>query len=254
MTSTPQAPCEILDWDTNFFGFRIARASTDTLTPESVQNLDNFCHQNQVRGLYFLSSIHDAATVRLAEANDFHLVDIRLTFEKKLSGNNQLPPEQGGDKTLIIRPSRAEDIDSLVKISENSYVDSRFYFDPHFPRHLAEALYQTWIKVSCEGWAEMVWVAELDRLPLGYITCHLDREQKTGKIGLVGVSNQAQGRGLGKELVKNASHWFAAQGMEKVTVVTQGRNLIAQRLYQRCGFITQNIQLWYHKWYLLPEK
>lgn len=254
MNSTPQAPCEILDWDTDFFGFRIARASTDTLTPESVQSLDNFCHQNQVHGLYFLSTIHDAPTVRLAEANDFHMVDIRLTFEKKLPGNNQPLAEQGGDQTLIIRASRAEDVDSLVKISENSYVDSRFYFDTHFPRHLAEALYQTWIKVSCEGWAEMVLVAELDRLPLGYITCHVDREQKTGKIGLVGVSSQAQGRGLGKELVNNASHWFAAQGMEKVTVVTQGRNLIAQRLYQRCGFITQNIQLWYHKWYLLPEK
>jgi hypothetical protein len=32
--------------------------------------------------------------------------------------------------------------------------------------------------------------------------------------------------------------------------VTQGRNLAAQRLYQRTGFLIRDLQLWYHKWYL----
>jgi ribosomal protein S18 acetylase RimI-like enzyme len=249
-----QAPCEILDWDTNFFGFRIARAGSDTLTPEIVQSLDEFCRHNQVRCLYFLSTIHEPNTTRLAEANDFQLVDIRLTFEKVLSGNSHLKTDGGLNKIAAIRPARAADIADLVKISQKSYIDSRFYFDKNFPRPLAEALYQKWIQVSCEGWAEAVLVAELDQVPVGYITCHLDQEQKSGKIGLVGVSNQAQGQGIGKELVNQASEWFSIQGMGKVTVVTQGRNLAAQRLYQRCGFITQNIQLWYHKWYPLSEK
>jgi dTDP-4-amino-4,6-dideoxy-D-galactose acyltransferase len=253
MTIASAAPCEILDWDTKFFGFRVARVSNDSLTPESVQRVDLFCQQNRVRCLYFLSTIQDAATTRQAEANGFCLADIRLTFEKKIGGNQQPAAEDSRDTTLLLRPSRAEDGDHLGKISQNSYVDSRFYFDVNFPRPLAEALYQTWIKVSCEGWAEAVLVAELDQAPVGYITCHLDREQKSGKIGLVGVSSQAQGRGIGKALVFYASDWFIAQGMDKVTVVTQGRNIPAQRLYQRCGFITQNIQLWYHKWFPLSE-
>jgi hypothetical protein len=32
-------------------------------------------------------------------------------------------------------------------------------------------------------------------------------------------------------------------------VVTQGNNLAAQRLYQTCGFLSRDLQLWYHKWY-----
>jgi len=32
-------------------------------------------------------------------------------------------------------------------------------------------------------------------------------------------------------------------------VVTQGRNLAAQRLYQRNGFVTASLQLWYHRWF-----
>jgi hypothetical protein len=35
-----------------------------------------------------------------------------------------------------------------------------------------------------------------------------------------------------------------------VNVVTQGRNSKAQRLYERCGFLTRSVQLWYHRWFM----
>jgi hypothetical protein len=31
-------------------------------------------------------------------------------------------------------------------------------------------------------------------------------------------------------------------------VVTQARNVPAQRLYQKCGFITRSVELWFHRW------
>jgi dTDP-4-amino-4,6-dideoxy-D-galactose acyltransferase len=65
---------------------------------------------------------------------------------------------------------------------------------------------------------------------------------------LVGVSEKARGRGLGRELLINAIRWFSAEGVEVVTVVTQGRNVGAQRLYQRCGFTTRSAELWFHRW------
>jgi dTDP-4-amino-4,6-dideoxy-D-galactose acyltransferase len=254
MTIPSQACCTILDWDTQFFGFRIARVNGDTLTPESIQGLDKFCLQNQVRCLYFLSTIQEPTTTFLAEKHDFKWVDIRLTFEKMISGSSHLRTDDVSNKLFSIRLARKTDIAALVEISRNSYIDSRFYFDTNFPRPRAEALYQTWIQVSCEGWAQAVLVAEKDQIPVGYITCHIDQEKMVGNIGLVGVNSQVQGHGVGKTLVFNALDWFYTQGMDKVTVVTQGRNLPAQRLYQRCGFITQNIQLWYHKWYPPSEK
>jgi hypothetical protein len=33
--------------------------------------------------------------------------------------------------------------------------------------------------------------------------------------------------------------------------VTQGKNIAAQRLYQKNGFLIRDLQLWYHKWYLI---
>jgi hypothetical protein len=38
-----------------------------------------------------------------------------------------------------------------------------------------------------------------------------------------------------------------------MTVVTQGRNRGAQRLYQQCGFLSRDLQLWHHKWYPIVD-
>ena len=42
--------------------------------------------------------------------------------------------------------------------------------------------------------------------------------------------------------------WFAAHGVERVSVVTQGANLAGLRLYQSRGFLTSCVQLWHHFW------
>jgi hypothetical protein len=41
--------------------------------------------------------------------------------------------------------------------------------------------------------------------------------------------------------------------MGMVKTVTQGRNIPAQRTYQRCGFQTAAVQLWYHRWFDPPS-
>ena len=71
---------------------------------------------------------------------------------------------------------------------------------------------------------------------------------QVGSIGLIAVDASSQGSGLGGRLLVSALHYFRNHGMTSVTVVTQGRNLKSQRLYQRCGFLTQSVGLWYHHW------
>jgi dTDP-4-amino-4,6-dideoxy-D-galactose acyltransferase len=53
-------------------------------------------------------------------------------------------------------------------------------------------------------------------------------------------------------VVRAAQAFFLAQGVTEVTVVTQGRNIEAQRLYQKCGFLSRAIYYWYHKWFPTP--
>jgi ribosomal protein S18 acetylase RimI-like enzyme len=136
----------------------------------------------------------------------------------------------------------------LKKIAGQSYIHSRYYFDEHFPRKRCQEFYTEWIEKSCGGYVEQVLVAELSGTVVGYITCRLVNRFE-GSIELVGVDPAAAGNSIGRSLVGEALQWFRSRGIKTVEVVTQGRNYAAQRLYQRCGFVTKKTELWYHKWF-----
>lgn len=148
----------------------------------------------------------------------------------------------------MIRLSTPDDVPALRAIARKNHTTSRFYFDPHFPTSLCDALYETWIDRSCTGYADAVFVAAIDNQPVGYITCHLD-DNDNGRIGLFGVKEEWRGISVGSELIGGSKSWFSSRGINYVKVVTQGRNYSAQRFYQRHGFFVEKVQLWYHRWF-----
>lgn len=244
--------CEILEWDSEFFGYRIARVLESLLTPERASAIDDWSREHGVECLYFLADFHDRETVRAAEGAGFAFVDARLTLERKSLGKDSTADPRIPDGVLI-RPARPEDIADLAPIAGAIHSDTRFFWDLHFARERCEALYRLWFKKSCEGLAERVFVAEIDKRPMGYVTCQLGATESVGSIGLLGLSPEAQGRGIAPALVGTAVHWFDDRGVESVSVVTQARNMGAQRVYQRCGFLSREMQLWYHKWFVEPS-
>lgn len=241
MNETPQI--RFLEWDSTFFGKKIALLNQEILSEQLLQNIQAWVAGNAVDCVYFLADPSNSETIRLAESSHFSLVDIRVVFEHKLES---IPDIGRTPKSAFIRPYIKKDLPELQKIAGSSFTDSRFYFDHHFPNNLCDQMYEIWITNSCEGGADLVLVAEVDGHSAGFITCHLEGNE--GKIGLVGVSQAYQGRSLGPDLVHQALRWFAEQGAGQVLVATQGRNIRAQRLYQRCGFLTRSLRLWYHWW------
>lgn len=232
--------CEYLEWDSQFFGVRIARLTEARLTPGSAAAARQWCRANEIDCLYFLADANDLETVRLAQLHAFQLVDIRLTLERQLG--------DGIGPATAVRPFQPTDGGALRAIARVSHGDSRFYYDPRFARERCDALYEAWIERSFGGWADAVLVAEWEGAPAGYISCHRTSGE-VGSIGLFAVVREHQRRGLGRQLVAAALEYFRQNGMKQATVVTQGRNVASQRIYQRCGFITQAVQLWYHGWF-----
>lgn len=232
--------CTYLEWDSAFFECRIGRVNGSRVDRARMAEILRWCREHAIDCLYLLADSADPVTIRLAEATAFRLVDIRLTFEWRDRAPGPVP------ESVVVRPAHAGDLAELEAIAGTIHQDARFYVDPRFTRR-ASSLYRTWIARSVEGYADVVWVAELEARAVGYVSCHLEGEG--GRIGLVGVGPAAQGRGVGPAMLNRAVTWFREQGARQILVVTQGRNLAAQRLYQRCGFVTRSVQLWYHKWF-----
>jgi RimJ/RimL family protein N-acetyltransferase len=236
--------CRQLEWDTEFFGVRIGRVEITRLTADLVSEVLDWARRHQLQCLYFLCDPDHDESVGIAEANGFHLVDIRMVLAKGLEG---MIPHQS--KPLVqIRPFHSEDLPGLQQIASSIYGYTRFYYDKHFDRQRVSEMYREWITKSCYGYADAVLVARNEEIVAGYITCHLDSPQR-GRIGLVGVDENMRGVGVGIALVHSALEYFSRRGVSRVEVATQGRNFSAQRLYQRAGFQTQSLHLWYHKWF-----
>jgi dTDP-4-amino-4,6-dideoxy-D-galactose acyltransferase len=234
-------PCEFLEWDSRFFGRRIARSRGTRFSPDDIDEVIEWCRDGGIECLYLLAASDDAVAIPVVVERGFHLVDIRMTFQVTFE-EIATPPAAG------VRPALPGDIERLMQTARSSFRDSRFHYDPNFAKSRCDEMYATWIEKSCQGHADFVLVAENAGEPAGFVTGHAGPDG-TGSIGLLAVDSAHRGLELGARLVTAALCAFGARGIQTITVVTQGRNLRAQRLYQKCGFVSRSVELWYHRWF-----
>jgi ribosomal protein S18 acetylase RimI-like enzyme len=207
------------------------------MTPELIDQIDDWADQNDVSCLYFLADSADAPSAHAAESGGFRLMDVRVELRRSAE-----PQDVEG-----IRAARGDDTEVLRAIARASHGITRFYADPGFPDERCDDFYDTWIRRSLEGWAQGVLVVEHEGRAAGYVSCHLD--DGNGSIGLIAVDEAVRGAGLGVTLARAAVGWCAEQGATSMSVVTQGRNVQALRTFERAGFRVDSLELWFHKWY-----
>lgn len=240
-------PCQFLEWDSHFFGLRIARITTNRLAQNDMDSILSWCKEHDITCAYLLADSDHQATIERAEAYGFGMKDVRVTLEYRTSPKHAahyITLPQG----LQVRLALPADVEALEAIAQVCHTNTRFYVDQRFARETVDALYRTWIRKSCAGYADAVFVLTYDTTTCGYFSCHIP-DVGVGEIGLVGLAPDVAGRGWGHFLLRAALQWFHDQNVELVTVVTQGRNIRAQRLYQRAGFVSRSTHIWYHKWF-----
>ena len=200
--------------------------------------------KKDIRLIEYVCNCHDKKSVRLAEKNGYEFKDIRLTYEKKLTRKDNV--EVSGKNQFGI--AQAEHIPALREISRNLYLDSRYYFDSNFDRDRIAEFYMDWVeKAVKKEYDDECYVFLINQVPIAYCSVKYNSDD-LAQIGLVGVSNDQTGKGLGGLLMQNVCNSLIEKGCKRIRVVTQGRNYPAQRLYQKSGFLTYSTELWYHKW------
>jgi ribosomal protein S18 acetylase RimI-like enzyme len=239
----------MLEWDSAFWGIPIARRIGGISTTEELAAVEAWCDHHAVRCLYVLAEPTDPGPPGSLASHGYCLTDERVSLLWYAASRPKTAPSQPPEG-LIIRLSAPDDIPALQGIAAESHTDTRFFADNRFPRDQARALYARWIAESCTGFADAVLVATMNGTVAGYCSCHRPATAAApGSIGLIAVAPAARGLGVGRALVLRSLDWFTGQGATHVSVVTQGRNEAAMRLYQSCGFVVERRQHWYHRWF-----
>jgi ribosomal protein S18 acetylase RimI-like enzyme len=234
----------ILEWDSRFFHTPIGRIeiSASSLSPDAITAALREAKGLKLACLYFQVPFTSPEITAFCSRQNFLLVDFKTVLSKPL--DDRAFPEEAGDG--IVSPEETH-YPVLEKIVESLARTSRFRFDPHFGEEGANRLYRTWLRKSfSEGFSSDFLVAHRDGRPEGFLT--LRPRDGVPHIDLLGVAEEARGRGVGGRLIRCAESRLRAQGAGRVDVITQGHNIDALRVYQKSGFLIASSDIFFHIW------
>jgi dTDP-4-amino-4,6-dideoxy-D-galactose acyltransferase len=235
---------KILDWDSKFFGYKIASIKPSELKLSELKKIVNELKPLGVKLVYCFVSPED-------EKSNTHLrkfcglpVDEKITFSTRISGTEIYMGSS------FIKPYDLNYASEKLKsIALQSGIYSRFKIDPKFKNNEYEKLYTEWIERSIRreiAVEVLVYREDEDRDEKGMITLGL--EENTGSIGLLAVDSEERGKSIGKKLVQSAFIYFREKRVNIVEVVTQAHNKGACGFYRSMGFEVKSIVNIYHLW------
>jgi ribosomal-protein-alanine N-acetyltransferase len=206
--------------------------------------VDSWCAANQIELLYYLCPTDSSTAFAGLEDAGYRLVDVRVSLRCLVPAMSSSGSQFGVEQ---VRLASSGDIPRLETIASSAHRNTRFHADAGLSAERCDALYRHWIVRDFEARETRVFVAARGDDVIGYVTCTV-RTPGTGEIGLIAVDGAHQGKGVGELLVRYALSWFRSADVGDVHVVTQGGNINALRLYERCGFTVVDVSLWFHKW------
>lgn len=163
------------------------------------------------------------------------MIDLGLDLRK------QLPLES----SFEVRPAIPEDYEMIIDIAGKVFSITRFHREKNMSA-LANEYHKEWIG-NClgGGQADMVFVFGKPK-PEGFIALAYDELSKEARIVLIGVAQDKQGRGIGKNLLKASMEWAKTMGADHLYVRTEEDNR-AVGFYLKNGFKIKELSVYLRK-------
>lgn len=240
-------PVQILDFDSEIFDFKVAKITSSKLNVDELNNILSELVQKEVTLVYWLVDDNDHLSNEAAKMCHGFLGSKQVTFVTNLK-ELSLEQDQAADFLSEVKEYQAtvpnHDLEQLA-FQAGTY--SHFHLDPRFPEKLFIKLYKKWIANSANGTvAKKILIISKNNRIVAMIT--LGEKNKRGDIGLLAVANGFRGQKLGTKLVMAAQQYFINHGYLISQVVTQEANLMACALYEKCGYVKEKAENFYHFW------
>lgn len=233
---------EYLDWDSDLFGFGVARLVPDRLDKGALVAVLDELRRSGVALVYWTSDGGDHEGQAAARELGGFLADRKTTFLRGVE------PLTGVDTSLVRVYDGPPDDPQLEDLAIQSAEFSRFCVDPRMPPDACRRLYRRWIYNSVTGEIAdgVLIIPGADDAIGGMVT--VGTKSGRGDIGLIAVAKGHRGAGFGTKLVAAAINFHRAAGLNAAQVVTQGQNKAACQFYESCGYSVESVQPVWHFW------
>lgn len=226
---------ELLEWDSEFFGFTVGRVELDGATPERLQQIEAEAFDLGITCLYGVLDPVDTAAAQLAQTYGHRLVDVALTFR---SVDRSLP-----ERTVEarVREGSADDLPHLDGPLSVLVPWSRFGADPRFGPEAARRVLDAWVERALRDDDRALLVAEDDTGIIGLATCV---RSPVPRCDLMGVTRQRSG--AAHAFMSYVFDW-AGSG-ELLAGPCMARNAGVLAYVEYCGFRVCKSEYRYHWW------
>ena len=148
----------------------------------------------------------------------------------------------------VIQPAYAEDASQLLECFKSVAIEGKFILstlsdiEKISPSIEKEA---EWIKNTFDG-GGIILTAQINKKIEGYISITIDAMTRRKHIAVIGICMIKQYRniGLGKALMESAINWAKeTPKIEKLALSVFADNVLAIKLYEKLGFLTEGRQI-----------
>lgn len=232
----------LLEWDSHFFGYKIASIKALELGFPKLNNIIKELREKDFKLAYCFVAPKDKTSNDSLNQVSGILVDEKITYNARIREEDIFPISNN-----IIPYDLDYTSEKLISLALQSGLYSRFKIDSNFQNNEFERLYIEWIEKSVSKiLSNEVLIYQEYKEILGFVT--LSFHDNTGSIGLIAVDENQRGKAIGKNLIGAALLYFKNKKVTHVEVVTQKANNIACRFYESRGFKIKNIVNIYHLW------
>ncbi len=148
---------------------------------------------------------------------------------------------------MLIRPVCDDDVEPLVQLTLAAFVRVFRTFEQEFGPAIYGLIWPDWrqsqrrgVEALCrERDKHLVWVAELDGVPVGFIACDLNLNDHAAEVQLIPVHPDYQNRGVGTALDAFTLERTKESGTKLIHVDTGGdpAHAPARRSYEKAGYV-----------------